>query len=139
MEYPPVHPKPVMNTLSFKMPLCDGGTEKTELEVSHCYLRMCVVCVFRICETFEKRKHWGQYKICTFCDSRMVVSVLLGGSNTVEIRAQIIVHYNEVYNSVPSLAPSLPQDSYLQTCLLSRGNDTTEQVQLLMKQFAVSL
>ena len=78
-------------------------------------------------------------KICTFCDSRMVVSVLLGGSNTVEIRAQIIVHYNEVYNSVPSLAPSLPQDSYLQTCLLSRGNDTTEQVQLLMKQFAVSL
>lgn len=34
LEYPPVHPKPVMSSLALKLPLCEMNTEKAELEVS---------------------------------------------------------------------------------------------------------
>ncbi len=33
LNYPPVHPKPVMSTLSLKLPLCEVNTEKSQLEV----------------------------------------------------------------------------------------------------------
>ena len=34
LDYPPVQPKPVMNTLQFHLPLCDANTDKSSLEVS---------------------------------------------------------------------------------------------------------
>ena len=34
LDYPPVQPKPVMNTLQLHLPLCDANTDKSSLEVS---------------------------------------------------------------------------------------------------------
>ena len=36
LDYPPVHPRPLMTTLSLTLPLCDSETEKSEIEVSMC-------------------------------------------------------------------------------------------------------
>ena len=43
MNYPPVHPRPVMSNISLSIPLCDLQTEKSEVEVSH-YLctKLCI-------------------------------------------------------------------------------------------------
>ena len=35
LYYPPVQPKPVMNTLQLHLPLCDATTDKSGLEVGH--------------------------------------------------------------------------------------------------------
>ncbi len=38
LEYPPVHPRPVMGSLSLKVPLCEPDLERTEHEVGKLYL-----------------------------------------------------------------------------------------------------
>ena len=40
MNYPPVHPRPVMSIISLSIPLCDLQTEKSEVEVSTTYTQM---------------------------------------------------------------------------------------------------